>query len=1040
MKTIKKVISLKGLILLAAVSIYGVISCKNTELKSVALPSPQGIVTGFVVAKVNKNDRKDVSISIPDVIVTFYDSLNHVKEKTITDFDGSYRTKELIAGKYRVTFEKDGFGTTSYTIEVRGYTNHPGPLTINLPRQYVAGKALQKDKIPGFYRQLVLGVEIFTTVNIGNEKGVRCNTRGEYILPYTKRGDIIARCEATTVSTSFSSPEWIDITLPNTNPAIRRAMAFEESKFVLRSIPGAVLTMKLDAIDQDGHPLNYKWHVTGGDFTPSPTIPNEARWKLPDGKGTYQLHIVALDNHGGATYFKYDIEAGNREAHFSGIVRNIVTNNPIENALVEVGGITTKTNSKGWFGISVPDKRQKFVLNIDKPGYMLVSKIFMDDAQNQDIPMVEATTQTFNTSDEIVLVEKEDKYTSFVGRKRNEKRKRNAARIKIAHGSLLKQDGNAIASNTNVMVSLRYIDISDENGLMPGDFLGFTTGGASKRLVSYGAIDVQIRDAANPEIKYKLDPRSMADILIPIAPENLAGSPSTIPLWDYDTKTGAWIEIGSLNKSGNSYLGQTNRFSALNTDIAKDDATCLFIKINPNYSSLYPDNYRVKIKVLVSLDNPTERNIAPFPISELERAVVRLPQKTDIEISVIKAAPDNAEVEKQIVNSREAIPGPAERSPDDYYVNNYCTEVFIPKPEGIDSGVRDENRFLTRIENDEAAAIAYYKLIGARDAAGNATETFADWKLRNGFNSGEDAHALYYNHGDLGFWRDMHMKKDSGGKVAYYVSNFKTDYDAVNSPDRAIATVCMEFSPLPGRTTKVTKFYVFNGAGVLQNEADLDGFGLKAVPGLCIVCHGGSSPDYASINTTQLEDAYLADPNKRSMPQFLPFDLQYPNFKYSEYNSGATPFPYRRGVQEPEFKKLNEQVLTTTKTDAIRDFIKTVYGDPDRSTTTLSGTTFLDDQVVDDDDAATPTWNSPLVPTGATVAYNTFYHQIVATSCRTCHMSRESALLTNKRTEPGSISFAVCPPGYMPNARQTYINLWSDIARTNAAKGFLGCP
>ena len=62
----------------------------------------------------------------------------------------------------------------------------------------------------------------------------------------------------------------------------------------------------------------------------------------------------------------------------------------------------------------------------------------------------------------------------------------------------------------------------------------------------------------------------------------------------------------------------------------------------------------------------------------------------------------------------------------------------------------------------------YYASLQASNISVPAT--FSGWLQAYGFNNGDDAHAIYYNAGDLGLGRDMHCRRN-GADIACYVVN-----------------------------------------------------------------------------------------------------------------------------------------------------------------------------------------------------------------------------------------------------------------------------
>lgn len=161
-------------------------------------------------------------------------------------------------------------------------------------------------------------------------------------------------------------------------------------------------------------------------------------------------------------------------------------------------------------------------------------------------------------------------------------------------------------------------------------------------------------------------------------------------------------------------------------------------------------------------------------------------------------------------------------------------------------------------------AQAYY------DAVDPETErdTLANWKSRNGFNDNDPAntitHVVFRDALDLGYGRDMTVLRNSNtGRIAFLVNNYivalqpgaSSNYGPLNV-DAAIAqdaryfkgSNAIEFSPAnednPGDVNggmKITKFFTFDAAGKRITSADLDGRGVKHMPGMCWACHGGQT-------------------------------------------------------------------------------------------------------------------------------------------------------------------------------------------------------
>jgi hypothetical protein len=242
--------------------------------------------------------------------------------------------------------------------------------------------------------------------------------------------------------------------------------------------------------------------------------------------------------------------------------------------------------------------------------------------------------------------------------------------------------------------------------------------------------------------------------------------------------------------------------------------------------------------------------------------------------------------------------------------------------------------------------LAYYKAVGVYDdisdplhPVGSAARgTFDRWKQTMGFsedpaNPGPDElRATYWNDGDLQFGRDMHCRvqiagervKYAVGPVTYacYVENYSNSYhagplaDNNTDPQQSIAAAALAKMPLIAVAMEVTAYPQYfrepQGRLVLRSWKfgdaafiayltfiktpyplpELDSEGRKAVPGMCMACHGGT---YLRSSATSLPRVVGAN--------FLPFDTS--SFLYQ--SSGALTEVAQREV----FRKLNALVQAT---------------------------------------------------------------------------------------------------------------------------------
>lgn len=297
-----------------------------------------------------------------------------------------------------------------------------------------------------------------------------------------------------------------------------------------------------------------------------------------------------------------------------------------------------------------------------------------------------------------------------------------------------------------------------------------------------------------------------------------------------------------------------------------------------------------------------------------------------------------------------------------------------------------------------------------------------------------EATTTYFNHADLGFGREMHCIYngcENKQESACYVENFGNDGgDAIfNDFDGAFeitrdavaahlpfATVAMvERGRMPPRAPNKVFFAVFdhNDAppipphppdrirnATLTNEAQLDSRGQnKFIPGNCLVCHG-SHGSYTA-GTALVEGAF-----------FLPFDLE--SFKYY---SEDTENPLSRQAQEAAFKRQNTIVYFTDLflSAAARELILGWY----------DGSGFPSTE-----------FNDGFVPEDWDENFNTrrLYREVVAKTCRTCHISNTVSELTwgsfaSFKSMMGLIYADACLLHSMPNAEQSSNLFWKSASR-----------
>lgn len=294
---------------------------------------------------------------------------------------------------------------------------------------------------------------------------------------------------------------------------------------------------------------------------------------------------------------------------------------------------------------------------------------------------------------------------------------------------------------------------------------------------------------------------------------------------------------------------------------------------------------------------------------------------------------------------------------------------FLPPLTGVPSDIvpRSDAFLAEKGLDTRVGACQYYKAIGAVtscDASGNPSGaiSFDDWqrmvKIGKYASGATEYSATYVNKVDLNLAREHHSISYGPNNTAAVVCNHvgpKTDTqpDIDTAIDNTVAgldlvaCVAMDYMVHTGVNggKPFTRFYIFGPSGQLLPSVNLDTRREKFVPGTCVVCHGGDQ--YAGKFGTKANVG----------GHFLPYDTG--NFEFSS-KAGLT-----EADQEAAIYNLNQNVLNAGPTGAETDLITGWYS----SSHTLNK------------NYVPPSW------TGQSATAISFYQNVLARSCRTCHVA-----------------------------------------------------
>ena len=975
----------------------------------------------YVLAPTGKDDV-NVSgrmILLPDIELYLRNvSTGEESAPDTTDLYGRYQFPQQKAGTYELRWKAQlgwAAGIHPDKILIDGPTQYPTPARIRVDgdKGMVFGRvSLAGGDSPWSYDEL-FATKVTPTLTLLNVARtltlagpIHANASGYYAIAGAQRaqaGTIRVQSEAATATLVVAAANVsvgnavapVNVELPNHRPQLVALVSEVGGATVRTAATGATVQVRAVASDADGDALQYDWKLLAGSGTLAPAG-STTQWTLPANEGRYVVYVRIRDGRGGYVHERLMFDVGKKEDAFSGRVVD-QANNAVDGAGVSINGTIGSTDANGFFLIRAPLSK-RYVLNITKRGYALFSRITKVGIIGQTWTVVKTQEQTVDPTQIIVVVDK---------RPELERQKRAGVRITVPANSLVDSTGKAPSGPLTAYVATLNI----ATGEAPGDW-GALGGGKESNLLSYGAAFVEFLDATGN--KFNLRPGATASVDVPTPQMLIAGAPPNTPLWSYDESDGYWKTSGTaaLNAGAGQFSGRVSHFSTINTDLSKTDAACLKVLLYP------PIPTGVKLKVTDPTGTVFNQSFE-FVLDAAINAVYRLPPNADVKLDlsdaqgnafaglVLEEVPGTP-LANNIINSGPAIPAGHTLWPDPPYDD--CKLAILRLDVQATPSI-----FLTFKEEGSAAqAAGYYATVDPN----NLRTTLGAWWNTNGFILGADGfpnnavRTSYLNNNDLGSGRDMYFLQHPDGTMAAYVTNYGLFDQNPGNADLALArttpgaTVAMEYSPVEGQgTTRIVKFFVFVGNGngaaaTRQAGAELDGFGVKFVPNLCLNCHGGSfspanvaAPTFAEVNM-------LA-----SFRELDTATYKFPGGRLTPNNTEKDAFKQQNLI----VKGLNTGDTLTRQ--AIKDLISGWY--PGASS--------------DQDNSYTPTgW------TGS--PQQGLYHDVVKNSCRTCHIAFVSSensggfnwnRYDQLKARHGFLSsFVLCEARYMPHAVITYRNFW----------------
>ncbi len=357
----------------------------------------------------------------------------------------------------------------------------------------------------------------------------------------------------------------------------------------------------------------------------------------------------------------------------------------LEGAIVEVNGKIAQTNENGLFRIVLQPTKEvdpnwhdpndlygtRYVLNIHKQGYGLVSKVYDASVLDKIWVLPPASVVTIDpTLDNIIrdtsisgvctgTLSSRVNWVRYAHRRKPYRvdgqgryvgpasaEAENAARFAESAGSCAAGasvmipanslvDSQGIPARGEATISLSTVNIYDSSS-MPGDYtvdLDDRTG----YMVTYGAGTVSARSGGK---SLQLQKDATATLAIPIHSAQLKRSKPfdpNIPCLRYDESTGMWQIIGEalLDPDNMAYVAEIDHFSAFNMDLVKTDQACVRID-----SSQIDEDFQLEVSIPFEGDTIV-RTISVDNTPEKIHAIYNLPSHTEIVLRAFRETGGN---------------------------------------------------------------------------------------------------------------------------------------------------------------------------------------------------------------------------------------------------------------------------------------------------------------------------------------------------------------------------------------------------------------
>jgi hypothetical protein len=278
----------------------------------------------------------------------------------------------------------------------------------------------------------------------------------------------------------------------------------------------------------------------------------------------------------------------------------------VSNALVTVGNRITFSDESGLFHFNnIQMDATGTYIKADQAGYFQGSDRIYPQNGSTNFSRIQLLSKTFAGT-----------FSNAIGGTID----LSGAKVIFEPNSLVNDLGELI--NNDIYVYAKWLDPTAENlgDIMPGALVGRNTFGQEVTMTSFGMMAVELYDQFNNEVFIAEGKEATIHFTIP--PSLLDIAPNTIPLWSFDEDEGIWIEEGTTNLVGDTYIGAVKHFSFWNADFPYGTET-IEISGCVKYENGDPatfNSFKVQIEgggnIISGSTNQTGQFQGPIPVNE----------------------------------------------------------------------------------------------------------------------------------------------------------------------------------------------------------------------------------------------------------------------------------------------------------------------------------------------------------------------------------------------------------------------------------------